>query len=560
MAVAVVWNQTGSRQNNFQEGQFAITVVNLSRLAAPHLVSKLNLPDFSEFHALAASESLACLAGIDNKGENVLFVYKMKGGKLQKEATVKLIAPVDSMLLGNGKLLLTYDDSNNRVSVVDLSKSGHPRIERTVKLCQSDSRISCSGNNFSLAYATESGCFLEVGLMKNFPKSSSKCRIEDLHSVEAIAMNGSNTMVLSITEQASAVTTFFIDKDLSSLQGAVVNLHRTINDPDMNGKLALGKSNAFISFGWDGIQVLSETSTHSWTPTTNYSVPKLPVASQAAWSNFLVLAGSDLRLYDLKRPAQPALISTTQLPSTLKEMALAGSYILYLDQDNLGLRKIEDLNHLVAQLPVCAKKLSFDSSTKKAYLIQCESKKDKNQEVVTKLFETNIFADKIETGKAFTVINQAYCLSACEGYVLVGGIDGLAVYKPSQDNELVCERKFQDVAWRDIIISNGTIYATALDPEASGFFYTMSFDGNEISVLGVTKIPHDGLALSIKGKRALTIGQSSEGSNLLSVIDLDTLSSPKVTSSAPVLESACSVNCMGDLAVVSGRGFEVYKF
>jgi hypothetical protein len=328
----------------------------------------------------------------------------------------------------------------------------------------------------------------------------------------------------------------------------------------MKGKLALGKSNAFISFGWDGIQVLSETSTHSWTPTTNYSVPKLPVASQAAWSNFLVLAGSDLRLYDLKRPAQPDLVNTTQLPSTLKEMVLADGYILCLDQESLGLRKIDNLTHLVVQLPICAKKISFDSSTKKAYLIQCESKKDKKQQEVTKLLEASIFADKIETGKAFTVISEAYCLSANEGYVLVGGIDGLAIYKPSQDNELVCEHKFQDLAWRDIIMLDEKIYATALDPEANGFFYTMSFDGHEISILGVTKIPHDGLALSVKGKHALTIGQSPEGSNLLSVIDLSTLSSPRVTSSEPVLESACSVNCMGDLAVVSGRGFEIFKF
>jgi len=558
-AIALVWNQSNSRQNKAPEGQFVLSAINLSRVKAPRLVSKINLPDFSEFHALAVRQSLICLAGIDNKGENCLWLYRLKRDKLQKLACLMLIAPVENMLLGSNELLLTYDDSANQASLVDLNNLNRPQFVRTVKLGAQDNQIACSGDVFVLAHREGSGSVIKIGSMKNFPKPSSKLHIDALQSIEAMAMNNDNLMVLGNSAEEIAAVPFLIDKNMNLSQGRIVNLNRRINDQDMTGKLALGKSNAFIGFGWDGVQVISETAGNAWTATASYSVPKLPVASQVAWSNYLVLAGSDLRLYDLKRPAQPELVSVTKLPTTLKEMALAGSYVLCLDQDYLSLRKIDNLPQLVAQMSVCAKKISFDASTKKAYLIQDNGKKDKNQHKITKLLEASVYADKIETSKTFSVVSDAYCSSASDGYVLVGNIDGLAIYKPDQDKELICQRQFQDLAWRDMVLSDGKIFATAVDPDASGFFYAMSFDGSEITVLGVTKIPHDGLALAAREKHALTIGQSPEGSNLLTVIDLSNESSPKVASVQPVLESACSIICTDNLAIVSGRGFEIFK-
>ncbi len=240
-------------------------------------------------------------------------------------------------------------------------------------------------------------------------------------------------------------------------------------------------------------------------------------------------------------------------------MVLAGSYVLCLDQDSLSLRKIENLPEVLAQLPVGAKELSFDASTKKAYLIQTDSEPDKDQHQRTKLLEVNVYTDKIESGKLFSVVSDAYCSSANSGYVLVGNLDGLAIYKPDQDKELVCERQFQNLAWRDIILIDDKIFATAVDREASGFFYTMSFDGQEITIDGVTKMPHDGLALVVKEKYALSIGQNPDGSNLLAVIDLNDLSSPKIVSVQPVLESAGSISSTDGLAIVAGRGFEIFK-
>ncbi len=313
MALAVV---------GMQSGQLALTAINLTRAKLPSVISRINLPDIGEFHALAARQSLVCVAGTARAGGNSVSFHKLKKGRkwqLEKLSSLALTTSVEYMLLGEKELLIVHDDEDNHVSVVDLSKLDHPRILRTVKLGTEDNQITCNDNIFALASMQESSCVVKTGDIKNFPQANSKAKIDALQSVEAIAMNDDSLMVFGNSGEESAVVPFLIEENEKLHQGRAINLHRRTNDQDMTGKLVLGKSNAFIGFGWDGVQVLSLDKNNVWAATSSYSVPKLPVASQVAWSDYLIIAGADLRLYNLKRLGAAATSQCFQIICSSKK-------------------------------------------------------------------------------------------------------------------------------------------------------------------------------------------------------------------------------------------------
>ncbi len=599
LAVALVWNQTGGPVDNPiaeqnrrggasparlhrrarvhkpinatetgeetapQEGQFGLTVVNLSSATAPHIVSTISLPDYSELHTFALDRSFICLGGIDANGKDKVSIYRFKDGRkpqLEILSSFRASAPIKDIVMAEKNLLIMHDTPTCKVSLVDLSNVWHPQIVRTVEVPGEDNQLICYGNHFALSQSEESSCAVKIGEVKAFPEALCTTHVDALQSIDSMAMNEQILMVLGNSKDESAVIPFAIDSNHRLSERKKIGLGRQIDSEEMADKLVLGKNNAFVSSGWDGVQVLSVSRSGAWSASARFSVPKLPVAGLVAWSNYLILAGTDLRLYDLSRPEQPKLLNVSILPSTLKEMVLAGSYILCLDKNGVTLRKAEDPQEILANLKISAKQLSFDMQTKKAYLIKDADKRDNDQHQSTQLLQVNVYSNNIEPGKLFNIADEAYCSSAYAGYVLIGSLNGLSLYKPDQDVELICKREFKDLAWREIILRDENIFATAVDHNANGFFLTMSFNGEEINLLESIKIPHDGVSLAVKEKRAFTVGQDINGRNLLATIDLSDPASPKIVSVKSVLESASSVTLTDNLAIVSGRGFEIFSF
>jgi len=272
------------------------------------------------------------------------------------------------------------------------------------------------------------------------------------------------------------------------------------------------------------------------------------------------MAANDLRLYDLSNPKQPKLVSTLELPATVKNMAAAGSYVLCLDKSGITLRKIDNPKVILATLAINAENLSFDKQNHKAYLIQSASSpgKEKNEQA-TNLVELNVYNNSIEISKTFPIKEGSYCNSADEGHIVIGNLNGLAIYKPDEESKLVCQRQFKDLAWREIILSQGNIFATAIDHNVNGYFLTMSFDGQDINLLASIKIPHDCVALRISNNSAFVIGQNPEGHSLLTTIDISNMTKPTILSSKPTIESASTITLDKTLAIVAGQGFQVFS-
>jgi hypothetical protein len=76
-------------------------------------------------------------------------------------------------------------------------------------------------------------------------------------------------------------------------------------------------------------------------------------------------------------------------------------------------------------------------------------------------------------------------------------------------------------------------------------------------VLGSVDIPHDGTAVAVQGKRAITAGRTPEGKSVAAIIDFSAPSAPKVVATIPVVESASAVSVKDRMAIVVGRGLEL---
>ncbi len=546
------------------DSQFVCHLINLSSPKAPHIVSSTVISNYSQLNAFAVgtikNRSVLCITGLDHHGENRVSFYNLKGkGKLQVISAFKIKTAAKTIALGNESLLVVHDTPE--ASIFALNNITNSQFIRTVKLPNEINTLVSYGDVCAWSSQEEAKCIVTMSNLRTFPEPINKADADGLLSVEAMAMDGKHILVLGSNEENSAVVPFTIDKNRMLRQQEPVNLVGYVENSTITSKIVLGKDAAFISSGWAGVQVLSINHKGMWSTTTCYGLQRLPIAGLASWSDYLLLTGAELQLYDLSRNKQAKLISSTKLENTIKTIVSAGSYVLCLDKSGVTLRKIEKPENVLVKLAITADQLSYDKDAHKAYLVQSSKSDDtkKKKAEAGKLVELNVYNNNVQIAKTFSILEESYCISADEGYVLVGNLDSLAVYKPDQDNELICKHEFKDLAWREIIFSKGNIFATAIDQNVNGFFLTMSFDGQAINLVSSTKLPHDGVALTVKEEIAFTVGQNAEGNSLLTAIDISNSNKPKILNTKPVLQSASAISTNNNLVIVSGQGFEIFS-
>jgi hypothetical protein len=90
------------------------------------------------------------------------------------------------------------------------------------------------------------------------------------------------------------------------------------------GTIAASVKTAYVASGWSGIQVMNGLG-DAFTAGYRYSIPRLPASGIASWGDRVVIAGGDLKLYDISTPSSPTLMTTAPLGATLRCMIGAGS-------------------------------------------------------------------------------------------------------------------------------------------------------------------------------------------------------------------------------------------
>ena len=334
-----------AEERGTQNTQFVCQLISLAPAQAPKPISSISLANYSQLFAFTVGQvndlPVVCIAGLDQHGDNRISLYSLKGkgkGKLQTISTFKLKDVPKTLVLGSDTLLVL--NTSSQATLYSLANIASPQLTRTVTLIDEVINLTSYDDLCAWSVQKESKCIIALGDIKAFPKPTSELEAKNLLSVEALAMNNKYVLALGSNEKHSLVLPFSIDKNHLLRAQEPVKLQGYIESNNSANKMVIGKDAAFISSGWAGMQVLSLN--HGvWSANTYYGLQRLPIAGLITWSNYLILGGAELQLYDLSQAKRPKLLNTAKLNNTIKAIAAAGSYVLCLDKFGLTLRRIE---------------------------------------------------------------------------------------------------------------------------------------------------------------------------------------------------------------------------
>jgi hypothetical protein len=313
--------------------------------------------------------------------------------------------------------------------------------------------------------------------------------------------------------------------------------------------IVLNGKNAYVASGWTGVQILYNDG-QNWQSMFEYTIPRLPASSIATWGNRAVLAGSDLKLYDIAEPDRPSLITTANLTAAVRSIVGAGSYVLCLAHDTISLRKMEQLETVIASAHVTGQQMCFDKVEQKAFVLNDQTKK-------TTVSKFKIFSNDIVNEKNFDLTGSFSRASAHGGYLAVCGLNDMTLYGLSEQADLIGTRHFENLGIRDLCLMDDFIVASAVDQKSKGFLLTLSKDQKDLRVLGSIELPHDGVALAAEKNRVVTIGRSADGKDAVTIVDISAPATPKILTTMGAVEAASAVAIKDKYAIVAGRGIEI---
>jgi hypothetical protein len=539
------------------ENQLMLVGVNLAN--APYIVSRTSLEKYSEVAAVTASGSLVCVAGTTLSGESNISVYldnkAAKGSEPVMLSNIPTEQPVLQLSLQNRHLLALEGSKNSVLQCFNMADARAPEPRKSLQLKGDFAKLACFGDTALVAGSVEvEGKPSDHVSVKSIavmpvPHIVSELSLDHLSSAADVAATKGRFMVLGDTEQDMTIVSMTCDKL------GVLSRERDQDPPRLGARIneqyriAMRERTAYIATGWAGLQVVSLTPS-GWRTTYDYTVPRYAASGIASWKNWVVLAGSELRLYDISVPTQPTLVSTTSLTSTSKDIVGAGSYVLCLLKDQLTLRKMQTLKDVAASLKITGSTLCFDQVQQKVYVLQANAK----QTTVTKI---QAYSNSLVEESKYTLPGAFTQSCAHDGVLLVSNLSNASLYNvATNEAQLLGSHHFENLALRDGMVTKEYVLITAVDQSSKGYFLVLSAQDKDLKVLGSTDLPNDGRAIAASKGKAVVIGQK-EGKDSAVVVDYTTNATPKLVAELASIEEAAAVTISDETAIVGGRGLEI---
>ncbi|HEY9757971.1 MAG TPA: hypothetical protein V6C97_22585, partial [Oculatellaceae cyanobacterium] len=500
-------------------------------------------------------------------------------------------------------LIALVGQQNSALQCISATIPSAPELHKSLPLSGDFTNMSAFGDvilvggSFEIEGKKSSSNENYVGVksvaLSPVPHVVSQMQIDPLMTVADIAATRGRFMVLGNTSSDMTVVSMTVTKL------GVLSRDRD-NDPPRLGspigqscRLALRDRTAYVASGWIGLKIVSLTLT-GWKTTYEYTVPRYAASSIAAWKNLVVLAGPDLRLYDISQTSAPHLVSTTNLPAYSKNVVGAGSFLVCLLKDSLTLRKMQSLNEVTASLQLSGNELCFDSVQQKVYVLQTSGLKEADETVLetveeggkgktrdseqakqvklerqkkhakdvksskeTKIVKVQAYSNSLVNEQTFTIPGVFTQASAHDGGILLIGLNDVSLLDVTKSEpELMGSRHFENLALRQGVVTKDHILLTAVDPRSKGFFLVLSRSDKDLRVIGSTELPNDARGLAASKGKAVIIGQQ-DGKDSAVVVDYKAEAAPKVVASVPGIEEAAAVTISDDSAILCGRGIEI---
>lgn len=536
------------------DAQHQLVTVSILPSNDPTVLSRIPLSYLTEPVSVAATQDAVAVAGVTSKGENQVLLYGINSKRRPDESSMPLAAlsfqqPITSVDLQEKQLLVLQAGARTQLDVFNVFNPRNPERVGSVTL---------DGNYPLLARTKEAIVVggqsadrkLEVITIAPRPTPRAVARLV-LPASELLDISMQRGQILVLANQINRLSVLPIalnPKALSMVLGQPAVLPSGTKGIAAKARIAVRDKDAYVASDWGGLQVLN-ISKNGWQYVYSHTVPRLPAAAIAAAGNRAVLAGADLKVYDISQPDHPVVVSTAELGGTVRSVTLVNNLLLALTRESLTLRRLDRPAETVASLNLGGQSLAYDPILHRAYVL---SAKDKNTLVTPVRISHTLVAEKAETLEG--LFNNA---SAANGKLLVSGLNTLALYTVADGLKLEGVRNFPNFAIRSISLQGDTAIIAAVDPNSRGYLLIVNTLNNTLNTIGSIDLPQDAAGLAVQGKTAVAVGRNSEGKDMASIVDVSSSVAPKIIASFPVVEAASAVTIKDQIALVVGRGLEI---
>lgn len=581
------------KENDNHEPVVTLVSVSLVPITEPTILSELAIPRLADASCIAAAGDLICLAGTGGNagsGENIVSIFSAPSRHTgSKEpgyiASLTLKQPVRAMELSDKQLTILSSDPYSGKSQIDyvlVSNASSPEIQSSVQI-EGDFRVLTKFKDLALVAGYKpgsrqgkGGCQAKSVTCGVNARVVSTITLDPLLSIESASAQKDRFVVVGRSAGKRNLISLVLDRNHALLQEQVLDLKTSKTESTLpaQGSAAViyREPLIYIASGWSGVQMLTR-SKEGFNLTTSYNIPRLAASGVASFGNNVVLAGADLQLYNISRPERPMLMSQAEPPSSLKSVIGALSSVLCLSKDDLSLRPMNKLDAPSTQVKLQASHICFDPAEQehRCYAIKSGDKS-------TKVTRYKVYKDSMVKEFSQDVPGSFTHCQAYGGQLVLAGLSDLTLLGPADQSgpregdstdgkasdsksgsavmSIKGSRHFDNLAVRDVAITDGAIVATAVDKDTKGFFLVLGANNN-LNTIGSIDLPHNGVAVAASGKRAVAVGQSADGKDVAAVVNFEQESAPRVTATLNVLEGVSSVSIKDSLAILAGRGLEI---
>lgn len=547
-AYALVLQDTASG-----ETAYMLTTVSLAPASEPSVMWRLPLEQYSEPACLAAAQDIICVAGTALNGSNLVSVFrKGKSTDPSLVSTFTVEHPVVRMDLQDRQLVVLSGPRNSQIDYVNLYYPHAPQVRKTIKL-NGDYPVMARFRDQLFVAGQPSGSLqfeAKAIALEPAPHAVNFTFLSGTGLISDAAVQRGRLLILCERGTERAVMSFLYDKTLDLTPEQTLVLPGGKDTPGLLSRLTVKDRSAYVASGWAGVEVLTLDKTTGWRHALTYAIPRMPASAVASWGDLVVLGGADLKLYNVAKPDKPVLVLTAEPGSTVKALAGAGSYILCLAHRALTLRRMTNPNEVVVSHAASGDYMAYDTRKQKAYILSASEKKS----TVTPI---KVYSNSFAPEKPLDFPGVFNRVAARDGYLVLRGLSDVALYRTEDTTGLVGKRHFDTLALRDAWLADDYLLATAVDRSSKGFLMVLSRQEPDLKSIGVLDLPHDGVAVAASGDKAVAVGRSPEGRDLVSVVSLASPTSPRIVTSLAVVEAASAVTFKDGLVIVVGRGLEI---
>lgn len=546
-AYALSWSDKGG------EGVWSLVVVSLMPSSDPTIIAQMPLHGFSEPTSLALSGDIVAVSGTGANGENQVIVY---GASRSRKAEPTLLAtaqfdrPITQLEMLDRNLIVVQADAKE--TQIDIVPALNPRAKgKPVKL-KGTYQVCAKTRDFFLVGGQNLEKDYEIHAVGFKPT---------LHVVRGLRLPGVTDILDGAAQKGQllllvnhkgrqAVLPVTYNKALQLVASNVVLLPSGKRGPASKARIVATVKEAYVASDWGGVQVLTNQ-TGTWEYMYSHTIPRLPAASVVLGQNRALLGGADLKVYDLQQLERPTLVESTDVGSPVRSMVAVGDKVVILSGEGLTMRSLTKPDEVASELKIAGSYLAYDAEEKRGYLLS--SKNDK-----ATVSSIDLSSDDLQAGKAMplpSVFRRASCLG---GQLLVSSVNDLTLLKVADDNvEQVATRNFTNLAIRDLVLTEKYAMITAIDQNSRGFLLLLDVEKPDLPTIGSIELPQDGTALAVAGNKVVTVGNTGEGKDQATLVDISSGGAPKVIASLNVVNGASAVSIKENLAVIVGRGIEI---